>query len=400
MDSTQIMKRVLMLAAKASGMTSPNPMVGSMLVKGGKVIAEDYHRKPGTPHAEALVIQEAGEKSKGGTLYVNLEPCCHTDKRTPPCSKAIINAGIKKVIIGMKDPNPKVSGKGIEELNRAGIETVSGVLEAEAKKLNEAYIKYITTKNPFVTLKVAMTLDGKIATPEGESKWITGEKARNEVHKLRGRADAIMTAIGTVKADDPQLTARIKSSRGQAARSPKRIVIDPELEMPMDAKVLQTPPETILVTQSTERRTRNTEKKKKALIDKGVNIIEYKSAKLDLKWLMKKLGEMNITSLFIEGGSSLNSHALEDGIVDKVMFFIAPKIIGGKESFPAVGGKAFRRLAEAYQLKDIKLRRIGEDILIEGYLKNNPILPLSANNTSAFVQYLLSGRFALPHREL
>jgi len=351
-----MMKKVLRLAAKAAGRTSPNPMVGAVLVKGGKIIAEDYHRKPGTPHAEALVIQKAREKSKGATLYVNLEPCCHTDKRTPPCTMAIINAGIKKVVIGMKDPNPKVSGKGIEKLKKAGIEIVSGILEEDAKKLNEAYIKYITTGKPFVTLKVAMTLDGKIATPEGESKWITGEKARREVHKLRGSVDAIMTAIGTVKVDDPQMTAR-----GKGAKSPKRIIIDPALEIPLDAKILQTPPETIIITE-------NTGNKAKKLEETGIKLIHY-NGKLDLKWLMEKLSKMEITSVLIEGGSSLNAHAFEDNIVDKVMFFIAPKIIGGKESFSAVGGISFRKLAEAYQIKDIKLKRVGEDILVEGYLK-------------------------------
>lgn len=358
------MKRVLRLAGRAMGMTSPNPMVGSALVKAGKIIAEDYHRKPGAPHAEALVIQKAGEKAKGATLYVNLEPCCHTDKRTPPCTKAIIKAGIKKVVIGMKDPNPKVSGKGIEELSKSGINVVSGILEKDSFRLNEVYAKYIMTKRPFVILKVAMTLDGKIATPEGESKWITGEKARELVHKTRGSVDAVMTAIGTVKADDPQLTARIKKGtrdEGQGTRNPIRIVIDPDFEIPIDAKILNTPPETVIVTKRSQ--------KLRALSNKGVKIIDYDGERVDLIWLMKKLGEMGITSVLIEGGSSLNSHALECGIVDKVMFFIAPKIIGGKESFPSVGGKTFRKLSEAHQLKNITLKRIGEDILIEGYIK-------------------------------
>lgn len=363
MDNISIMKRVLRLAGRAMGMTSPNPMVGSALVKAGKIIAEDYHRKPGAPHAEALVIQKAGEKAKGATLYVNLEPCCHTDKRTPPCTKAIIKAGIKKVVIGMKDPNHKVSGKGISELGHAGIGVISGILEDDAKKLNEAYIKYITTRKPFVTLKIAMTLDGKIATPEGESKWITGEKARELVHKTRGSVDAVMTAIGTVKADDPQLTARIK----KGTRSPIRIIIDPDFEIPIDAKILNTPPKTVIVTKVSKSQV--SESKKKTLLEKNIKIIDYEGVRVDLNWLMKKLGEMGITSVLIEGGSSLNSHALEYGIVDKVMFFIAPKIIGGKESFPSVGGKAFRKLSEAHQLKNITLKRIGEDILIEGYIK-------------------------------
>ncbi|MBI4689347.1 MAG: bifunctional diaminohydroxyphosphoribosylaminopyrimidine deaminase/5-amino-6-(5-phosphoribosylamino)uracil reductase RibD [Nitrospirae bacterium] len=350
------MKRALRLASKASGMTSPNPVVGAVLVKGGKIIAEDYHRKPGTPHAEALVIQASGEKAKGATLYVNLEPCCHTDKRTPPCTKAIIRAGIKKVVIGLRDPNPKVSGKGIEELKKAGVETVSGVLEEDARRLNEGYIKYITTGKPFVILKTAMTLDGKIATPEGESKWITGEKARAVVRKLRSSVDAVLTAIGTVKADNPQLTARIKGRK-----DPIRIVIDPYLEVPMDAKILHTPPETIIVTEDRGKMSGNIERS-------GIKLITY-NRRLDLKWLMEKLGSMEVTSVLIEGGSSLNAHAFEDSIVDKVMFFISPKIIGGRDSFPAVGGRSFRRLADAYQLKDVKVKRVGEDILVEGYVR-------------------------------
>jgi len=363
MDDRFFMNRAITLASRARGMTSPNPMVGAVLVKNGRIIAEDYHRKPGAPHAEALAIQQAGDKSKGSILYVSLEPCCHTDKRTPPCTKAILRAGLKRVVIAMKDPNPKVSGKGMRELKEAGIEVVSGILEEKAMRLNEAYIKYITTKRPFVILKTAMTLDGKIATPEGQSKWITGEKARKMVHRLRSSVDAVMTAIGTVKADDPELTARIKGGK-----NPVRIVIDPELEIPVHSKVLRVPPETIIVTKDREE-TRDTSKKIKAnnLITSGIKMIFFKET-LHLSWLMERLGEIGITSLLIEGGSSLNAHALEDGIVDKLMFFIAPKIIGGRESYPAVGGRMFRRLDEAYKIKDISVRRLGEDILVEGYL--------------------------------
>jgi diaminohydroxyphosphoribosylaminopyrimidine deaminase / 5-amino-6-(5-phosphoribosylamino)uracil reductase len=356
MNADFYMRRALKLAAKARGLTSPNPMVGAVMVKSGEIIAEDFHRKPGTPHAEALVIAKAGENAKSSTLYVNLEPCCHTEKRTPPCAKAIIDAGIKKVVIGMTDPNPKVSGEGVRELREAGIEITSGVLEDDARKLNEYYVKYITTGKPFVTLKTAMTLDGKIATPEGQSKWITGEKARKMVHRLRSSVDAIITAIGTVKADNPQLTARTNTGK-----NPKRIVIDPFLEVRPDARILQTPPETIIVTKSDNSKLSHLDKS-------GVKIL-YFNKKIDLKWLMGELGKMEITSVLIEGGSSLNAHALEDGIVDKVMFFIAPIIIGGKESFPAIGGKTFKRLEEAYKIKDLSIKRAGEDILIEGYLR-------------------------------
>lgn len=355
MNDEFYIKRALRLAAKAKGLTSPNPMVGAVLVKNGKIISEAYHEKPGSPHAEALALSKASEKAKDSTLYINLEPCCHTDKRTPPCTKVIIQSGIKKVVFSMLDPNPKVSGKGLLELQNAGIDIVTGVLENEAKRLNEFYIKHITTGKPFVILKVAMTLDGKIATPEGQSKWITGEKSRKFVHQLRSSVDAVMTAIGTVKADDPQLTARIK-----VGKNPIRIVIDPDLEIPINAKILQTPPDTIIVTKTQSSKT-------DYLINSGIKFIFYK-VKLELNWLMKLLGEMGIISVLVEGGSSINSHCLNENIIDKVIFFIAPKIIGGKESFPAVGGKTFKKLEEAYKIKNTKIRKIGEDFVIQGYI--------------------------------
>jgi diaminohydroxyphosphoribosylaminopyrimidine deaminase/5-amino-6-(5-phosphoribosylamino)uracil reductase len=391
MDDNLYMKRALRLAARAHHMTSPNPMVGALMVKEGKIISADFHRRAGTPHAEALTIEKAGKNAEGSTLYINLEPCCHTEKRTPPCTRAIISAGIKEVVIAMTDPNPKVSGRGITELQRAGIHVRTGVLENEAKRLNETYMKYITTGKPFVILKIAMTLDGKIATPEGQSKWITSEKTRKVVHRLRSSVDAVMTAIGTVKADDPELTARIKGGK-----NPLRIIIDPDLEIPLYSKVLQVPPKTIIVTRKFHRLQFNNpppppsvspltkggyrgvkggqgglsnEEKIKLLLDKGIEIIEHEGEKADLQWLVKRLGEREIVSALIEAGSSFNASALEQGIVDKVMFFIAPKIIGGRESFPAVGGRTFRRLEEAYRLKDIKIRRVGEDILVEGYIE-------------------------------
>lgn len=363
MDDRKLIKKCIQLAKKAEGFTSPNPMVGAIIVKEGKIISEAYHLRPGTPHAEALAIQKIGEKAKGSTLYVNLEPCCHKEKRTPPCTQEIIKAGISKVVIGMVDPNPKVSGKGILELKNAGIEIKTGVMEYECKKLNESYIKYIKTGEPFVILKIAMTLDGKIATPEGQSKWITSERSRRYVHKLRRYVDAILTAIGTVRADDPELTSRIRNSK-----NPLRIVIDPKLEIPLGAKILKMPPQTIIVTKAMNIECNEDKlKKKDRLRENGVEFLEYEE-NLDLKWLISELGKMEITSMLIEGGSSLSSHALEDDIVDKVLFFIAPKIIGGKESYPAVGGRSFRRLEDAYRVRNIKIRRIDDDILVEGYL--------------------------------
>ncbi|TAN44877.1 MAG: bifunctional diaminohydroxyphosphoribosylaminopyrimidine deaminase/5-amino-6-(5-phosphoribosylamino)uracil reductase RibD [Nitrospirae bacterium] len=352
------MKRALTLAAKARGRTSPNPMVGAVLVKNSRIIAEDYHKKAGELHAEALAIQKAGRKAAGSALYVTLEPCCHTDKRTPPCTKAIIDAGINKVFVAMKDPNPKVSGKGIAELRKHGINVVAGILENEAKRLNEAYIKYITTCLPFVTLKIAMTLDGKIATPEGQSKWITGEAARRSVHRMRCASDAILTAIGTVKADNPELTARLRG-----CRNPVRIVIDPELETPEDFKILNNAAKTIIV-----KTVSAAIPKEERLKKKGIEFIHSKGSRVDLKKLMHDLGKRQITSLMVEGGSSLASSVLAAGIVDKAVFFIAPKIIGGKNSIPAVGGDLFKRLEDAYSVRDWRVSRIGQDLMVEGYL--------------------------------
>jgi diaminohydroxyphosphoribosylaminopyrimidine deaminase/5-amino-6-(5-phosphoribosylamino)uracil reductase len=377
MTDEQYIKRTFRLALRAEGKTSPNPMVGAILVKDGEMLAEDFHRQAGTPHAEALAIAKAGDHVRGATLYVNLEPCCHTAKRTPPCTNAIIRAGIRKVIIAMKDPNPKVSGMGIAELERSGLEVRSGILQDEAKRLNEAYIKHITTGRPFVILKIAMTLDGKIATPEGESKWITGDKARRRVHRLRSSVDAVLTAIGTVKADNPELTARFRGSK-----NPLRVVIDPNLEIDADAKILRMPPQTTIVTRNALSDPTSVkggegglpmssqDQKIIRLKQSGVQFIFYEDT-LDLKWLMEKLVEQHIISVLIEGGSSLNAHALEDGIVDKVMIFIAPKMIGGKNSYPAVGGKTFKKLEEAYRLRDMSISKIGDDLLIEGYMQQS-----------------------------
>jgi diaminohydroxyphosphoribosylaminopyrimidine deaminase/5-amino-6-(5-phosphoribosylamino)uracil reductase len=355
MDKISLMKKCLSLARRASGRTSPNPMVGALLIKDNEIIAKDYHRKSGAPHAEALVLKEAGDRAKGASLFVTLEPCCHTNKRTPPCTDAVIASQPKNVFIAMLDPNPMVSGKGIERLRAAGINVETGILEKEAKRLNEAYIKYITTKRPFVTLKIAMTLDGKIATPDGESKWITCEESRKFTHRLRSKNDGLLSAVGTVIADNPSFTARIRGGV-----NPLRIIIDPDLKTPDGFNVLKTPPQTIIVCKDGNPRSYH-------LINNGIEILTYKD-KLDLNWLMYELGKRQIMSLMIEGGQSLAGHALEETIVDKVICFIAPKIIRGKESFPAVGGNTFRNINEAHQLKDTTVRNIGCDVLIEGYL--------------------------------
>jgi diaminohydroxyphosphoribosylaminopyrimidine deaminase/5-amino-6-(5-phosphoribosylamino)uracil reductase len=352
MDDISLMRRCLTLARRAIGSTSPNPMVGALLFKDGRVIAEDYHRRAGEPHAEALVLNKAGAAAEGATLFVSLEPCCHTGKRTPPCVDAIVRAKVRRVVAAMVDPNPAVSGKGLEMLNNAGIFTESGVLQDEAKRLNEVYVKFITTKTPFVTMKTAMTLDGKMAAPDGQSKWITCEKSRRYVHRLRGHVDAVLTAIGTVRADNPRLTARLRG-----LKNPVRVVIDPRLETPLDYEILKTPPRTIICTQETDTRG----------FPPGIEFIHY-GGRLDLKWLMRELGQRQITSVLIEGGASLTGHAIEDGIVDKVVFFIAPKIIGGKGVYSPVSSKSFKSIASPYEVFDMKVRTIGTDIVIEGYL--------------------------------
>ncbi len=354
------MKRALYLAKKANYRTSPNPMVGAVIVKDDRIISEGYHKKAGMPHAEAEAIMKSSQNLENATLYVTLEPCCHKNKRTPPCTEAIIKSGIKRVVIAMRDPNPEVNGKGIEFLKQNGIEVREGILESSAKKLNEFYIKYITTKMPFVILKIAMTLDGKIATPEGESKWITSEESRKLVHKLRSQVDALLTASGTVLTDNPQLTCRIKGGK-----DPVRVIIDPELKIPTTYNVYNPPPKTIAVVKAGLANSQ----KAKVLLSQGVEIVENNSERIDLYWLMKELGKRGIMSVMIEGGSSLNAYALKDKIVDKLMIFIAPKIIGGKDSFPCVGGNFYRKLNEAYQIENLTVKKLREDIFISGYIK-------------------------------
>jgi diaminohydroxyphosphoribosylaminopyrimidine deaminase/5-amino-6-(5-phosphoribosylamino)uracil reductase len=361
MQDRLFMQKALELASKGRGTTSPNPMVGAVIVKGGKIIAADYHKKPGSPHAEILALKKAGAQAKDATLYVNLEPCCHIEKKTPPCTKSIIKAGIKRVVVAMIDPNPQVSGKGIEELKKAGIRIETGIMMEEAKRLNEAFIKYITKKVPFVTLKIAQSLDGKIATSTGESKWITGKKAREYVHKLRNEVDAILVGIGTVKKDNPSLTCRIPGGR-----NPYRVIVDSSLSIPPTAKVLRHDDgKTIIAV--TEN---SAQEKINKILSKGCRVIKTRerAGMVDLKHLLKELGRLEITSLMIEGGSSINASALSNKIVDKVIFFIAPKIIGGKDAIPSVGGRSPTLLKDAFRIKDLQIKTLGEDIVVEGYI--------------------------------
>ncbi len=357
------MKMALALAEKVRGFTSPNPKVGAGVVQEGRVVGKGWHQKAGKAHAEVNAVDDAGSLSKGATIYVTLEPCNHTG-RTPPCTKKIIDSGIKRIVVAMKDPNPDVTGGGIDVLKKAGIQVTQGLCEKQAEKLNEIFIKYIRTGQPFVILKTAATLDGRIATHTGDSKWVTGEAARRFVHKIRHETDAIMVGIGTVKADNPSLTARLSGMKG---RDPRRIILDTRLSIPLDARLIQikSDSDTIIVCGKSALK-----EKKEALRKKEVKIVEAgeKDGGIDLLNLMPILGDMGITSLLIEGGSRVVQSALNSRIIDKVLFFYAPKILGGDDGVPICRGSGPDKMNQACQVRDMVVKRFENDILIEGYL--------------------------------
>ena len=354
------MKRALQLARRGRGKTSPNPMVGAVVVKRGEAVGEGFHAGPGLPHAEVLALARAGKEAEGATLYTNLEPCCHTAKRTPPCTGAILGSGIRRVVAAMTDPNPMVSGKGLDLLQRSGIEVVKGVGQPEAERLNEIFAKYITTQRPFVILKAAVTLDGRIATRSGRSRWITGAAARREVHRLRSEVDAVMVGIGTVLADDPMLTARRKG-----AQNPIRVVIDPSLRTPPTAKVIASITEapTLLLTTS-----KAPASKIRSLKEKGaqIELLPHRRGEFAFDAILEKLGKSGITSLLIEGGGRVNGMALRAGAVDRVIFYIAPKLLCGEDAKGVAAGPSMRDLSQAIRLDEVKVKRVGEDIRIEG----------------------------------
>jgi diaminohydroxyphosphoribosylaminopyrimidine deaminase/5-amino-6-(5-phosphoribosylamino)uracil reductase len=365
MTDADFILEALRLARRGRGKTSPNPMVGAVLVKGGKIIGRGWHQRAGLPHAEIEALRDAqknGYNSKGATLYVTLEPCC-THGRTPPCTDAIISAGIKKVVIGATDPNPKHAGKGFKILQRAGIEVVHGILAAECEKLNEVFNHWIVRRTPFVTVKAAMTLDGKIATAGGESKWITGEKARAHGMKLRQSADAILVGIETILADNPSLTARNQKSETRSQKKNlRRIILDSMARTPLDAKIISdgfAALTTIVVGKSAP-------KNRVAALAKMTNVIvaPIADSKLDLKWLLEKLGAENVTSLLAEGGGEVNASFLLGGFAQRAAFFYAPKILGGRDSRKGVAGEGAKKLSEAIQLHEVAWRKLGEDLLL------------------------------------
>lgn len=360
-----VMKKVLRLANMGKGRVSPNPLVGAILIRNGIVVGTGFHHGAGTPHAEIHAIDQAGNRASGSILYLNLEPCCHTDKKTPPCTEAILKSGIKKVVVAMRDPNPKVNGKGIRLLRRHGVEIQEGVLKKEAEVLNEIFIRYIKTALPFVALKVAATLDGKIASSTGVSKWITGEKSRQFGHRLRSQYDAILVGKGTVLSDNPELTARLYSG---FKKNPVRVIVDEDLVLPLESKVFQYRPgdRVIVATTKTGRK-----KRVMQLEQKGVKVLRTasKDGLVDLSSLLKKLGKMELSSVLIEGGSGINGSVIREKLVDKVYYLTALKLMGGSDSVSAIGGKSPSSLSGLTLLKRIKMKRLGGDLLIEGYLK-------------------------------
>ena len=373
MNDAAFMHLALRLARRGLGATSPNPMVGAVLVKGKKIIGRGWHRRAGGPHAEIEALRDAqkrGRSPRGATLYVTLEPCC-THGRTPPCTAAIIAAGIKTIIVGATDPNPKHAGKGFKILQHAGIKVVHGFLRDDCARLNEAFNHWIVRRTPFVTVKAAMTLDGKIATASGESKWITGAKARAHGMKLRQGSDAILVGIKTILADDPSLTARkqMADGRWQIGNPIRRFILDSQARTPLGAKVVTdefAALTTIVVS-------KNAPKKRVAALSKCVNVIvapvsnsslATRHSSLNLRWLLKKIGAENVTSLLVEGGGEVNASFLLGGHAQRVAFFYAPKILGGRDARKGVAGAGAKSLREVIQLREVAWRKLGEDLLL------------------------------------
>lgn len=355
------MRLALRLALKGAGRTGPNPMVGAVLVRGGSIVATGYHRRAGSDHAEIVALKRAGERARGATLYLNLEPCDHQG-RTPPCTAALIRAGVKKVVVGMVDPNPLVSGGGIRRLRRAGVQLRVGLLEAECRRLNEAFRKYITRRIPFVILKLAASLDGRIATSTGESRWVTGSSARQYVHHLRDQVDAVIVGAGTVLADDPRLTCRIPGGS-----DPLRVVLDGRLRIPLKAHLLhqREAAKTIVVTGSLAPM-----RKIETIRGYGATVWRFplRRGRIPFAPVLKKLGKMGMLSVMIEGGATTAGWALKERVVDKVLIFYAPKLIGGdgKEMIAALG---IKKMSRCKRIRDMEVKRLGEDFLVSGYLK-------------------------------
>ena len=372
------MQRAIALAKKGAGFVNPNPMVGCVVVKDNEIITEGYHEYYGGLHAERNALTNCNSDCNGATLYVTLEPCCHYGK-TPPCTEIIIEKGIKKVVVGLLDPNPLVAGKGIKILEDAGIEVVSGIEEDKIKELNKVFLKYIKTKRPYVLLKTAMTLDGKIASYTGDSKWITNEKSRQLVHKLRSEMMGIVAGIGTVKADNPMLNSRLEvqqptaNSQQPNVHQPIRIIVDTKASISLESNIVKTANEYRTILAVGQQSIVNAQQSKVEML-KSLNVeilyCEEKDGHVDINDLMIKLVQKVIDSLLLEGGATLNAAFLQAGCVDEVYAFIAPKIIGGEHSKSPVGGQGIELMKDAIMLKDIKIETFDNDILIKGKIKS------------------------------
>jgi diaminohydroxyphosphoribosylaminopyrimidine deaminase / 5-amino-6-(5-phosphoribosylamino)uracil reductase len=365
-NDNEFMRMALELAARGAGYVAPNPMVGAVVVQEGRVVGTGYHQAVGGPHAEVHAIDDAGDLARGATLYVTLEPCNHHG-RTPPCTHKILAAGLQRVVVAVADPNPDVAGGGNAYLKDQGLQVLCGVCREQALRLNESFFKYARTKIPFVVLKMAATLDGRIATRTGDARWVTGPEARARVHALRHAMDAIMVGVGTVKVDDPELTTRLEAGRGVDAT---RIILDTHLRMPDTARMLQqaSVAETWVVCGPAAA-----PDNRKRLADQGAVIVEAGLAdgRIDLAALMRILGARGITSLLIEGGAQVASAALNAGILDKVFFFYAPKILGGDDGIPMCSGPGPEKMRESLPLHRVEVERVGADVLVSGYL--NPL---------------------------
>ncbi len=363
------MKQALSLAAKGKGATSPNPMVGAVVVNRGHIIGKAFHRRAGEAHAEILALHRAGPRARGGVLYVTLEPCCHTEKRTPPCVPFILQTGIKRICVARIDPNPAVNGKGLAALRKGGVQVDVGLLGEEAARLNEAYEHWVTTGRPFVTLKGGMTLDGKIATASGESGWITGKEARKDVHRVRNHTDAIMVGIGTVLQDDPELSARGQNpdSSHRIGRQPLRVVLDSRLRIPLKAKVLAWAIEQPTVVCTTpQANPKKIERLRQCSVQ--VWVMASQGQRVSLKRCFARLGKEGITSVLLEGGSTLNGSVLKEGLVNAVRLYLAPRLLGGENAKSLLGGEGPKRISQMKDLVDPRMKKIGRDWLITGRL--------------------------------
>ncbi len=354
------MRMALRLAAKARGQTDPNPMVGAVVVRAGRIVGRGYHRKAGQPHAEVFALADAGAAARGATLYVSLEPCAHAG-RTPPCTEAIQKAGIRQVVAAMIDPNPITRGRGLRWLKARGIRTAVGILEPEARALNQAFITRMRAGRPFVTVKVAQSLDGKIATSSGQSRWITGPAARQWVHRLRSESDAILVGVETVLKDDPRLTVR--SGRRRSRSTPVKVILDSSLRTPPAARLFASASPVWIATTPAASAQRE-----RLLQRAGAEVLRLpvRAGRVDIRALLKELERREISRLLIEGGGEVIASALQAKVVDRVIWMVAPKIIGGRDSVPVVGGKGAFSLKDAIQLENFSVRRLDSDLLITG----------------------------------